>query len=155
VIDRDKRDFAAHLVRQFLGGNITSDELESEWPSNRADQALEAVGSMVWLFYDDHQPRRMVGRQAASPEERELLIRYAAFLDSDIAYEWPESNFIRISGLGILVPLSLGLLWPIDRWIKAMNARLDARMEAHGDLTVWPFTRSDQWDRSALPPYVR
>jgi hypothetical protein len=97
----------------------------------------------------------MVGCDAASSKERELLTRYAAFRDSDIAYDWPESNFIRLSGLGVLVPLSLGLLWPVDRWIKARNARLDAQMVAHGDLGVWPFTRREQWGGSALPPYVR
>jgi hypothetical protein len=155
VVDREKRDIASLLVRRFLAGAITSDELETEWPSNKADPALEAVGSMVWLFYDDHRPRRMLGKQAASSEERELLTRYAAYLESDIAYEWPESNFIRLGGLGALVPLSLGLLWPLDRWIKARNARLDAQMDAHGDLSFWPFTRREQWTGQPLPPYVR
>jgi hypothetical protein len=155
VIDKDKRDIAAGLVRQFLEGQITSDDLEGSWPSKTDDTALEAVGSMVWLFYDDHRPRRMVGKEAASAEERELLTRYAAFLDSDIAYDWPESNFIRLAGLGALVPLSLGLLRPLDRWVKDRNARFDARMEAHGDLAVWPFTHSSQWGGSAQRPYVR
>lgn len=155
MIDRLKRDQAATLIRQFLQGQITSDDLESDWPTNKADQALEAVGSMAWLFYDDHKPRRMVGKDAAAPEESELLGRYAAFLDTDHPYEWPTANFIRIAGLGALVPLSLGILRPVDRWIKARNAKLDAAMDAHGDWSVWPFRKRDDWAGEPFPPFIR
>ena len=141
MIDRDKRDHAAKLVRQFRDGQITSDDLESEWPDNPDDRALEEISSTVWLFYDDFRPRRIAERDDASPGERELLSRYATFLDSDFEYDWPKFPFIRISGLGVLVPLSLGLLAPVDRWIKARNAKFDAEMAAHGDTTVWPFVR--------------
>lgn len=155
VVDRDRRDIAAQLVRRFLAGEITSDDLESGWPGNKHDRALEAVSSMVWLFYDDHRPRQMVGKEAASSEERGLLVRYAAFLDSEFEYDWPVSNFMGLSGLGPLVPLSLGLLAPLDRWIKARNARMDAEMDAHGDMSVWPFTRSEQCTGLALPSKPR
>ena len=110
---------------------------------------------MVWLFYDDHQPRLMTENEAALPEEATLLLRYAAFLNTDFSYEWPTSDFIRVSGLGALVPLSLGLLAPVDRWIKRRNARIDEEMDRHGDWVVWPFTRRDQWPGEPIPPYVR
>lgn len=155
MIDRAKRDKAAALIRQFLAGDITSDDLESDWPADKQDRALEAVGSMVWLFYDDHQPRLMTENEAALPEEATLLLRYAAFLNTDFSYEWPTSDFIRVSGLGALVPLSLGLLAPVDRWIKRRNARTDEEMDRHGDWVVWPFTRRDQWPGEPIPPYVR
>jgi hypothetical protein len=155
MLDRSKRDLASKLIHQFLDGAITSDDLESEWPTNKADKALEAIGSKVWLFYDDFHPRRMVGKEAASNEERELLRRYCAFLESDIEYEWPNSNFMRLNGLGALVPLSLGLLWPIDRWLRERNAKSDAMMEAHGDLETWPFRSREQWSSSSRRPYLR
>ncbi|MEA3059433.1 MAG: hypothetical protein QOE50_845, partial [Sphingomonadales bacterium] len=110
MIDRQKRNVAAKLVRQFRDGEITSDDLESDWPFPSEDKALEAVESRVWAFYDDHRPRRMIGREAASPEERELLTRYAAFLNSPLPYEWSKSNFYALGGCGVLVILSLGLL---------------------------------------------
>ena len=141
-------------MRQFLSGEITSDDVESDWPSSN-DAAIEAVASMVWLFYDDHKPRRMVGRDAPLPEEKLLLDRYAAFLDSDLPYEWPTSNFIRLAGLGALVPLSLGLLKPIDSWIKSRNRRLDAKMDEHGDWAVWPFRNRIEWSGEPLPPFIR
>lgn len=155
MIDRLKRDQAAELIAAFAIGAIDSDDLESEWPENRQDHALEAVGSMLWLHYDDHRPRRMVGKEAATSEEQQLFDRYQAYLNTDLAYDWPEKNFIRLAGLGILVPLSLGLLLPIDRMIKAKNAKIDAAMDAHGDLSVWPFTNRVQWEGEPLEPYVR
>jgi hypothetical protein len=155
MIDRPKRDEAARLVLDFLDGRITSDDLESSWPGKTPDRAIEALSSMIWLFYDDHTPRRMVGRDAASADERTLLTRYAAFLNSECEYDWPESDFMRLSGLGVLVPLSLWLLAPVDRLIKARNARIDDAMEAHGDLTLWPFRDRYQWSGPALTPFVR
>ena len=154
MIDRGGRAAAATLVREFLAGAIDSDQLENEWPVDSADRALQAVGSMVWLFYDDHRPRTMVGKQAARPEEVELLERYAAFLDTDKPYDWPEDNFIRLAGLGPLVFISLGLLWPLHRWIKRRNERFDERMAAHGNLEVWPFSNEEDWHGVRRAPYV-
>jgi len=146
MIDRLKRDAAAKLVRAFRDGEITSDDLESDWPVRSDDKALDAVASMLWAYYDDHYPRRMVGKDAASPEERDALTRYAAFLDTDLTYEWPQSDFYRIGGLGVLTVLSLGLLWPLDRWIKLRNARFEAKLRETGDFNVWPFIRQTDYD---------
>ncbi|AOR75517.1 hypothetical protein QUC32_14260 [Novosphingobium resinovorum] len=155
MIDRQKRDEAASLIARFASGEIDSDDLESDWPTSKEDRALEAVGSMLWLHYDDHKPRLAVGKDAANPEELTLFARYQAYLHGDLPYEWPEDSFIRIEGLGALVPLSLGLLRPVDRIIKARNAKIDAAMEQHGDLSVWPFTSRSQWDGEPIAPYVR
>lgn len=154
MIDRAKRDGAASLLARFAAGEIDSDDLESDWPINKADRALKAIASMLWLHYDDHKPRRLTGRDAAEPDELLLFERYLAYLKSDLAYEWPEKNFIRIEGLGVLVPLSLGLLKPIDRIIKSRNASVDAAMDAHGDMSVWPFTSRAKWDGKPIAPYV-
>jgi hypothetical protein len=155
MIDRLKRDEAASLIARFASGEIDSDDLESDWPTCKEDRALDAVGSMLWLHYDDHTPRRIDGKNAASSEELLLFSRYQAYLKTDLPYDWPEDNFVRIEGLGALVPLSLGLLRPIDRIIKSRNAKIDAAMEAHGDLSVWPFTSRSQWDGEPIDPYVR
>ena len=147
MIDRQKRNLAATLVRQFRDGAITSDDLETDWPVQSEDKALEAVASAVWGLYDDHRPRRMTERDAASPEERGALTRFAAFLDSPLPYEWSKSNFYGLGGCGILVILSLGLLWPVDWWIKRRNARTEAELRQEGDFDVWPFIRRADCDR--------
>jgi len=89
----------------------------------------------------------MTGRDAASPEEREALTRFASFLDSPLEYEWSKSNFYGLGGCGILVILSLGLLWPIDWWIKRRNAQTEAKLKNEGDFDVWPFFRCSDFDR--------
>ena len=147
MVDRQKRDLAAILVRRFRDGDITSDELETDWPSRSDDKALEALESRIWSFYDDHYPRRMNGRDAATSQERELLTRYAAFLDSPLQYEWSKSNFYALGGCGCLVFVSLGLLWPVDAWIKRRNAREEVKLRQEGDLDVWPFLRAADCDR--------
>jgi hypothetical protein len=96
---------------------------------------------MLWRFYDDHYPRRMVGKDAPDAHEHRELTRYAAFLDTDLEYEWPKANFIRIGGLGILPVLTLGLLWPLDWWIKRQNRRFEEGLRRSGDLEVWPFIK--------------
>ena len=148
MIDREKRELAAALLRQFRDGQINSDELETAWPAYKEDRALRAVESMVWAFYDDHFPRRMSGKQTATHEEYDALTRYAAFLDTQLPYEWPQSSFYRIGGLGILTILSLGLLWPVDRWIKRRNAQFEAELRAAGDFDVWPFIKREDHDHS-------
>ncbi len=147
MIDRESRRIAATLVRQFRDGAITSDDLECEWPSRSEDRVLEAIASAVWGLYDDHWPRRMTGRDAASPEEREALTRFASFLDSPLQYEWSKSNFYGLGGCGALVFLSSGLLWPVDWWIKRRNARTEATLRSEGDFDVWPFLRRSDFDR--------
>ncbi len=147
MIDRQKRDLAATLVRKFRDGEIDSDQLETDWPSRSDDKALKAIESRVWAFYDDHRPRTMSGKEAASPEEQELLTRYAAFLNSPLSYEWSKSNFYGLGGCGPLVLLTLGLLWPVDWWIKRRNAREEVALRQEGDLDVWPFIRRADCDR--------
>ena len=155
MVDRGARQSAAHLLRSFLTGEITSDELESDWPSSKQDKALDAVASVVWLHYDDFKPRRMVGIEAPGSEERDLLERYQAYLESEYDYDWPHSNFYRIKGLGALVPLTLGLLKPIDSWIKARNRKVDEEMDTYGDWDTWPFRNESEWSGTRLPPFIR
>lgn len=150
MIDGASRAQAAKIVRLFRDGIVTSDDLEAEWPFSD-DPTLEALASMLWHFYDDHRPRRMVGKTAASSAEREALTRYAAFLDSDLPYEWPQSRFERIGGLGLLNILGLGLLLPLDWWIKRRNARFQVALDKSGDFSVWPFLRRSDY----TPPEAR
>ena len=151
MIDREKRDQAAALIRRFLDGSITSEKLDTSWPSSRTDRALDEVGSVVWLFYDDFKPRRMIGAQAASADEALLLHRYAAFLDSGLPYAWPRLDYRPWPAPDWLVRYSFGLLEPVIRRIRARNARLDAAVAAHGDVSVWPFTKYADCPESLWP----
>ena len=108
--------------------------------------ALVAVASMVWGFYGDGHPRRMTGPDVATPQEIDALTRYMLFLDGELSYEWQQTNFYRVAGLGILNIISLGLLLPLHWWIKRRNARFESALEASGDFNVWPFIRRDDYE---------
>lgn len=123
VIDRRSRDVVAELIRRFRDGQITNEDLITGWPAKSPGPALRAIETMVWPFYDDLRTHRLVGRHALTPEASETLSRYALFLDTDLPYEWRRTRFARISSLGWLPLLTLGLLWPLDRWVRRRKRR--------------------------------
>ena len=61
------------MIVRFARGEIDSDDLESEWPTSAEDRAIEAIGSMLWLHYDDHKPRRMVARMLPHAKKYRFL----------------------------------------------------------------------------------
>lgn len=101
---------------------------------------------MLWRFYDDHREHTLTGKHAPDDFTRAELTRYAAFLDTELPYSWARTNFSEIGGLGMLVPLSLGLLWPLDYWIKLRSRQREAGMSADGELASWPFTSTADYE---------
>jgi len=74
VIDRQKRDLAVAVLRQFLDGKLTNDEFFGQFPRDKRDPALRGVFEFAWLFYDDLKTHKLVGKHALSPQaKRELL----------------------------------------------------------------------------------
>jgi hypothetical protein len=140
VIEQDRRRWAASLIRRFRDGELTNDELVEDWPASRGDEALAAIERALWFFYSDNRPHKLTDLSA---DGYQALSRMAAFLDTELPYEWPQANPYRLSGLGLLNVLSLGLL---DRWIRRSKAEFEAKLRASGDPDVWPFIR-----RSDLP----
>ena len=98
VIDRPSRDIAASLIRRFRDGALTNDQFEDDWPRGREDRVLWALSSMLWAFYSDMKEHTLTGKHALTPEGCEFFTRCALFADSDLAYEWPENDFIRTNG---------------------------------------------------------
>jgi hypothetical protein len=85
MIDRENRDLAAELVRQFRDGQIEPVGLDARWPSGSEDMALTGIASALWYFFDDYEPLRSAPDPAVG-EEWDTLTRYAAFLDSPLSY---------------------------------------------------------------------
>jgi hypothetical protein len=135
VIDRQARATAAHLTRQFRDGLLTNDDLEDQWPHRSEDRALKALASMLWRYYDDNRVHTLSNPNRETVAE---LTRYAAFLDTDLPYEWSGDRFDRIDWIGIADRLTLGGV-PAFANIVRSRAR---RLEAEGDVTVWPFNRA-------------
>ncbi|MFN3536995.1 MAG: hypothetical protein ACK4Y4_06070 [Brevundimonas sp.] len=135
MIDRAARDAAAHLVRQFRDGELTNDDLEDRWPCRSDDRALPALASMLWRFYDDHRTHTLDNHP---PETAAELTRYAAFLDTDLPYEWSLDRFDTIDWLGLANRLTLGVIPALSRKVE----RQQQAISGEGDVTVWPFVRA-------------
>lgn len=143
MIDRLARDAAAHLTRQFRDGLLTNDDLEDQWPYGSEDRALRAVASMLWRFYDDHRVHTLSNLH---PDTVAELNRYAAFLDTDLCYEWSEDRFDTIDWKGIADRLTGGLIPALSKRVRSRTERTSSE----GDVSVWPFARAadipPSWD---------
>lgn len=152
MIDRNQRELGAELLEQFLSGEINSDDVTLVWPRGSEDAAIIAIGQMFTLAFAACGPTRLLGDRSRFAREVDVIGRCAAFLESDLLYDWPVTHFDhQRRGLGQLVPLSLGLLWPLDAWLRSRTNAMDAAMAAHGDLETWPFVDRRQWESTAMP----
>jgi hypothetical protein len=141
MVNRTQRTMASSLVRKLLAGESTNDEFENQFPRDPADPALQAVYRWLWFFWDDRKTHKLTEGHALKEEGRQLFERCAAFLDSDLEYEWPSSSH--------MAPVSLILL-RLLRLRKATEDRERKEMErirSFGDYDVWPFLRTQDWRR--------
>jgi hypothetical protein len=129
-VDRAKRDLAAKLVRDFVAGHITNDELEDQWPLGRGDPALNEIFQFVWSFYDDLTTHRFNG----GPDAAHALEQCAAFLESDEPYVWPVRNAVVRLILFVLALVTFGLVTQlVTRWTDLPD--------------YWPFPSHDALQR--------
>lgn len=139
MIDRPGRAAASSLLREFIGGELTNDELANRWPAtNRAggDWALVAIADFLWNFYDDFSVHRL--DVAKVPDEgRVALRRCQCFLDSDLPYGWPHVALARVKrpspGEWSLHALMYRL------FSRHGDGKADAALAAFGQLAWWPF----------------
>ncbi len=87
-VDRDARNAAAQLLRDFIAGRIENFDFEA-WEPVTDDPAIAELWAFAWHFYSDAKRHRLVGRHKLHPAERRELLRWLLFLDSDDAYVWP------------------------------------------------------------------
>ncbi len=145
-VDARKRASAA-IQRFFLRLETTNRQYEKEFPDSK-DAAIRAIFWMLWGLYDDLREHKMNGKHELNTDVRMLVKRCVAFLDSDLAYEWPVGtrsfrHMVKrwMQGVG-------GLLRK-DKRRSAMHEREGVedqlkRMfadEPRGDSEVWPFFR--------------
>lgn len=149
MVDMKVRRQAADLVRRLGEGEISNVELEHNWPRDTTDVALQAIARALWVTYSDLHEHTLTGKYTLNDRGRQLLERCILFLESEEGYNWPKSGELPISGVGWpLLFLSLGLLFPLDLWIKRRNARAQLTMDARGDLEVWPFLSRSSYERT-------
>ena len=110
VVEPERRRVAARLIREFIAGEITNDELEDRWPLGPGDPALSEIFRLVWVHYDDLETHSFRGDRVSAA----ALLRCAEFLETDLPYVWTGPHW-AIRGLATLLGLlTLGLanrLW--------------------------------------------
>jgi hypothetical protein len=130
MVNREKRQVAKQLIEQFTSCEITNDDFRDGFPIDKLDPALEAIYCNLWVHYSDTRKHKLEEKHTLGPEAKELFRRCAAFLGTDLEYEWPPYKWVSVR-------------WVFLRLFR-LTKRIDQEFEifkAHGDFTVWPFIR--------------
>jgi hypothetical protein len=144
VIDRQARDKAAELLRQFMAGTITNFHLEESWPSSK-DPVLRELEDTLWCFYDDFEEHKMRGRWKLPKQSRTTAARWVLFLHSDCEYKWP---LFRYAGIRPLYSGWFARLTGLAR----RREKLEAEFMAAGEYEYWPFINRESFERSNANP---
>ena len=140
MIDREARTATAELLRHFMAGLITNDELQDRLPRRSGDPAVREVGKASWYLYSDLREYRLVGKDKASPAVRAVVARWIAFLHTDREYEFPVVSTLSRLGYTVLNLATVGIAGAI--WRRRHRAEIEN----------WPFARpSDLADALKSP----
>jgi len=89
MIDRKAREDTALALKKLLDGKMTNFEFEDAIPDTN-DPVVWAIFSSIWIFYDDFDEHRLLGKDGLSNEMRTKADRWILFLLSDLDYKWPK-----------------------------------------------------------------
>jgi hypothetical protein len=136
LVDRDARDRAAQLLRNFISGKITNDAFEDQCPVTE-DRAIDAIWATAWVLYSDTYEHRLIGKHRLTVDMRRICVRWLLFLHNSDEYLWPT---IPLPGIDPATRLQAGF-W---RRLLAPGSSLLAhdvadRFLASGHFPVWPF----------------
>ncbi len=137
MVNSEKRRFASELIAKYLSLEITSDDLNDEFPDDKGDPALEAIWCNLWPYYSDYS-HKAEGKHELSPDANDHFERCVAFLRSDLEYEWPATEWISFK---YALWRLMGLGKRIERGMEEFNS--------HGDFEVWPFIRREDYTKFA------
>lgn len=141
MVDYTSRRAAATMLRQFVAGRMTNDELEARWPTS-SDPAVAAVRDAAWMLYSDLREYRLVGDDRLPRPVRREVARWIVFLHGDRPYEWPVTPAMRRFAQSVVNVLTLGLT--VRLW--------DRNLPQRGHLEMWPFIRRADCRRALRRP---
>jgi hypothetical protein len=141
MVDPEGRRQVAELLRHYLAGLMTNDELEDRLPRHSKDAAVSEVAWASWFLYDDiRMPYKLVGKDAASKAVRRTVARWLVFLGTDLEYEY----FVPSKALSLAFIMAnlctLGLLG----WVW--------RRRCGEQRAYWPFLRKTDYDLAISSP---
>ncbi len=89
MVDISKRKQAAVLIHQFVEGQISNDDYDSDFPDDTGDEGLLAVYDRLWLLYSDLAPSRL-HKTSLTNDEQAVIERCVLFLGTNLEYEGPR-----------------------------------------------------------------
>jgi hypothetical protein len=138
MVNLEKRQIGRRLIERFLAGEITNDEFNDMFPRDDADPALDAIYSNLWCYYSETHSHKLGGKYSLRPDAKDLFRRCAAFLGSDLEYEWPDYRWVSPK-------YALFRLFGLS---KRVNEQFE-RFTRHGSFEVWPFLREGDYRQVA------
>lgn len=132
MIDRPARDAAATALRRFMEGAISNREFARLYPARSEDPAIRAIDVHIWFCYSDLTEYALSGKHALSDDSRVLFERCISFLETDLEYRWPRTEFKLRYGILRLLGFA--------RYLE----RREAADMPMGDRRVWPFLTDDE-----------
>ena len=166
-MEKTGRDKAILVLRRYMSGKISNDELEKEWPKANKELA-EIFKHGVWHIYSDLERHFNTGRHKLSKDGKTEVARWILFLQSDQTYTWPTTNwrdnwpFLIVALLVGLIGLRWGGGWATISilpgiFVAVFITRLTSgkTFRRRGDWEVWPFrTRADFEEAKRHPKYL-
>ena len=136
MVDREARDSAAVLLRQFFSGRFSQFDFEDRFPGS-TDPVIRAIAHTAWCFYDDFCEHRMSGEWALTPEWKRTIARWVMFLHSNAEYEWPSVSYPGLRPLR-----------------RTFFRKKEKRFMESGDYEVWPFIDVASYEAAKSKPVL-
>ena len=135
MVDRNVRDRAAQLLRNFISGKITNDAFADQCPVT-TDRAIYAIWDTAWVLYSDMHTHRLIGKHRLSVDMRRVCVRWLLFLHSNDEYEWPD---ISLPGIDPSTRIQQSLWRRLLKLDNSLAPDVANEFMASGHYPVWPF----------------
>lgn len=148
VIDREARDKASQVFRDFISGKSSNDAFADACPRTD-DRAVHAIWDTAWLFYDDFKDHHLAGRYGLSPEQKRACVRWILFLHGDLPYVWPD---IRFPGADPAARVEQSVFRRLLSLSNTIDPERAAEFLSAGHYPVWPFQKVSDYKKSLAAP---
>lgn len=143
MIDRNARNKLAEEVRHFIGCFTDNFEYDDAvFDIDTKDQGVTEIYQNIWLTYDDLRRHKMKGKWALSETQLDIIKRAIVFLKSDCEYKWQKWPIYYRAMRPIIWLITFGQLTKV----------LDKYFNGDGELDVWPFYTSEEYEISRREP---
>jgi hypothetical protein len=139
MIDRANRQRAREILEHFVNGELTNDEFEAEFPADSPDKVLGEIYQRLWFLWDDRFEHRLVGEHALNDDNRAMVARLIAFLDSDTEYCWPDNAVMA------RFPLTLSRLFGLRKAAESIEREQLDQLRDTGNIDAWPFVSMEHY----------